>query len=87
MYAMKAMLGNLSVIQNTCPNPSWFDDFMKTYELNRENGEETYFYMKLRQTGNGERMWFYHMTGSKFHDTFRFIGEESPLKMTPITTK
>lgn len=87
-YAMKAADGNLSVIQNTCPNPAWFEEFMKTYTRNLEKGEGTYFCMKLLKTGYGvERMFYTSVTESKFHNAFKFIGEENPRKMIQITTK
>lgn len=88
MYAIKAMPGNLSVIQNTCPNPDWFEDFMKHYNQNLENGVGTYFYMRLRNTGYGEARMFFYMTAEHiFHSLFTFIEEENPRQMIQITPK
>lgn len=87
MLAIKATENNLSTIQNTCPNPAWFDDFMKMYNSNLEKGEATYFYTKTRKTGAGDRLFFYVMAGSKFNETFQFIDNESLRWMTPIAIK
>lgn len=88
MSAMKANVGNLSIIQNTCPNPTWFEDFMQTYNTNLEKGEGTYFLMKIRTTGFGtERLFFSAMTESKFHETFSFTADENPRYLVPVTPK
>lgn len=88
MSAMKANNGNLHIIQNTCPNPAWFADFMEQYNTNLENGEGTYFLMKTRMTGFGtERLFFSAMNESKFHQTFSFTADESPRYLVPVTPK
>ena len=89
MEAIKATRHNLQYVLNyVIPGVNWADELEDTIDYNLANsGEWTYVYSKPVGEGPDARKQWFHMIGSKFHETFTFPQGESPYLTMPITRK